>query len=146
MLAVVAAGCGGGHSSTSTVTVTNTVTETVTTPTPSGGSATNLVATPSVRHALRLEFVSGSTPTEARKTKGPLKGSVYYGEYRDIRYALAAFDVPLVGTTDQPTLFVQLPGTSYWRVLSDTGGALASDRAIPCPLRKAWGFGCSPQS
>ena len=69
-----------------------------------------------------------------------------YGEYRGIKYALAAFDFPLTGTTDQPLLLVQLPGVTYWVVVTDVGGSpLSEARAIPCPLKEVWGLGCTEQ-
>jgi hypothetical protein len=155
LLACGACAGGGGSGSAQTVTVTQPTTgggetgsaETVTvTVTASSGKAANLVVTDDVRHSLRLAAVADLGSRQARQTKGPLPGSVYYGEYRGIKYALAAFDFPLTGTTDQPLLLVQLPGVTYWVVVTDVGGSpLSEARAIPCPIREVWGLGCTEQ-
>jgi hypothetical protein len=97
------------------------------------------------RDSLRLAAISGLPSQQAKQTKGPLPGSVYYGEYQGIRYALAAFDFPLTGTTDQRRLFVQLPGIPYWVDVTNVGDSPSSATAIPCPLRELWGFGCTKQ-
>lgn len=150
--ALLAGGCGVG-ASTSTVTVKKTVkvvtgasaTETVTTTAGSTGetSATNLVITPRVRIQLRSAVTDGKTRAEAAKIKGPLPGRTYYADYRGYRYALATFSFPVVGTQDQPLLFVQLPGIPYLVDVSDTGGEPGQMSAIPCPVRQVWNLGCS---
>jgi len=159
LFAVLVAACGGGNESggASTVTVTERTTVTSssgTTPssqaegTPTASDvqeATNLAVTDEIRHSLWLAFVGDATSPEAKATKGPLPGSVYYGEYQGIRYATAVFDVPGVGTTDQPTLFVQLPGTTWLSVTEIGNQPAEAVRAIPCPLRKIWDFGCAEE-
>jgi hypothetical protein len=126
---------GGETGSAETVTVTVTA---------FSGKAVNLVVSDEIRHSLRLAAVADLGLREARQTKGPLPGSVYYGEYGGVKYALAAFDFPGTGTTDQPSLLVQLPTIRYWVVVNDVGGGPISEAtAIPCPLREVWGFGCA---
>jgi hypothetical protein len=155
LLAGSACSFGGGSGSAETVTVTHRATgggksgstETVTvTVTAASEKAVNLVVTDEIRQSLRRTATSGFTSRQAKQTKGPLPGSVYYGEYGGIKYALATFDFPITGTTDQPDLFVQLPGVSYWVAVTDVGGSpLSAATPIPCPLRKVWGFGCTEQ-
>jgi hypothetical protein len=128
-----AVACGSGGVETVTTTATVTVTR---------HSAVNLVVTPTLHAELRATVDANSSPAEIRHTKGPLKGSIYYGRYGDLRYALAAFSLPRVGTTDQPLIFVQLPDDPHWLVVSDTGGDPAGSSVIPCPLRRVWGLGC----
>jgi hypothetical protein len=159
LFAVLVAACGGGNESGGALTVTVTERTTVTgssgttgssqaegtTSTSNAQEATNLVVTDEIRHSLWLAFVGDATTPEAKQTEGPLPGSVYYGEYQGIRYATAVFDVPGVGTTDQPTLLVQLPGTT-WVSVSEIGNQPAEGvTAIPCPLRKIWDFGCAEE-
>jgi hypothetical protein len=155
LLAGSACSFGGGSGSAETVTVTHRATgggksgstETVTvTVTAASEKAVNLVVTDEIRQSLRRTATSGFTSRQAKQTKGPLPGSVYCGEYGGIKYALATFDFPITGTTDQPDLFVQLPGVSYWVAVTDVGGSpLSAATPIPCPLRKVWGFGCTEQ-
>src|SRR3954447_20912271 len=142
--AVIGSGCGGsgGDTVTSVKTVTKAPTGTqrkAPTDAQSTGStqvAKNLVATPEIKHQLLLAWADP-------KVKGPLPGTTYLGQYGDIRYALATFDLPIVGTTDQPELLIQEPGKP-WALVKEVGGDPPSDvRAIPCPLRKVWGFGCA---
>ena len=137
LLACSACAGGGGSGSAQTVTVT------VTAP---SGKAVNLVVTDEIRHSLRLAAISRLPTQQAKQTKGPLPGSVYYGEYGGIKYALAKFDFPITGTTNQPDLFVQFPGVGFWVRLTDVGQVpLSAATPIPCPLRKVWGFGCTEQ-
>jgi hypothetical protein len=147
--AIVAAGCGAG--STETVTVTKhrhrVVTTRTVTATESASSAeptaTNLVVTPDVRALVRKAMLANSEPSQAANIKGPLKG-MYYGQYEGVRYAVAAFDLPYVGTTDQPTLFVQLPDQPYFVPMGEVGGAPLDEATnIPCPLRTVWNVGCA---
>lgn len=146
--AIVVAGCGAGSSETVTVTRhghrvvrtrTVTVTETSTTP----DVATNLTVTPRVRHLVYLAAVAGMTPADRKQTKGPLPG-MYYGEYRGVRYALASMSFPLTGTTDQPSLYVQLPNQPWFLWVTEVGGSPIDQAAvIPCPLRQVWNIGCA---
>jgi hypothetical protein len=146
-------GCGGGSTETVTVTkrrtatVTKTVTKTVTEAAPStADEATNLVVTPKVRHLVRLAVIQGKSPTEAKQIEGPLEG-MYYGEYRGVRYALASFDRPLTGTTDEPSLYVQLPHQPWFMWVTEVGnGPIEEAQVIPCPLRKVWHFGCAEEA
>lgn len=144
MLVGLVSGCGAG--STETVTVTKrpvTVTEAASN---TADEAKNLVVTPRVRHLVRLAAISGQSPTEAKQTKGPLKG-MYYGEYRGVRYALATFDRPLTGTTDEPSLYVQLPNQRWFMWVTEVGyGPIEEARVIPCPLRKVWDIGCAEET
>jgi len=155
LLAGSACSIGGASGSAETVTVTHRAsgggksgsTETVTvTVTAASQRAVNLTVTDEIRQSLRRAAIFGLPSRQAKQTKGPLPGSVYYGEYEGIRYALATFDRPITGTTDQPDLYVQLPGVGYWVAVTDVGGSpLSAATPIPCPLRKVWGFGCTEQ-
>jgi hypothetical protein len=149
--ALLAGGCGVGASTStvtvkqkSTVTTGATVTETLTTTVGStdATAATNLVVTPRVRIQLRSAVTDGKSQAEAAKIKGPLPKSIYYAEYQGFHYALASFSFPLTGTTDQPLLFVELPGIGYLVEVSDTGGDPGHMSAIPCPVREVWNLGC----
>jgi hypothetical protein len=155
MLVGLVTGCGVG--STETVTVTERRTVTVTEAAPStvtvteaapstADEAMNLVVTPEVRRLVRLEATSGRSRTEARQIEGPLEG-MYYGEYRGVRYALAAFDRPATGTTNEPSLYVQLPHQPWFMWVTEVGtGPLEEAQVIPCPLRKVWDIGCAEET
>ena len=146
--AIVVAGCGAGTSETVTVTKhghrvvrtrTVTVTETSTIP----DVATNLTVTPRVRYLVHLAAVEGMTTADRKQTKGPLPG-MYYGEYRGVRYALATVSFPLTGTTDQPSLYVQLPNQPWFLWVTEVGaGPIDQAAVIPCPLREVWNIGCA---
>jgi hypothetical protein len=99
--------------------------------------ARNLVATPSVKSALRATLLARLPVAERAKVRGPLPGRTYYGSYGATRYALAVFSFPRTGTTDQPEVFVKRPGTQ-WVDRGDTGGCLAK---IPAPLLRVWRLG-----
>jgi hypothetical protein len=83
--------------------------------------AVNLVATQSVKAALRAVYLRGTKPADAAKVHGPLPGSVYYGRVGEHYYALATFDSPPAGTTDQPEGFDRI-GNGPWRDLGDGFG------------------------
>jgi hypothetical protein len=150
-IGVLVSACGAGQTETVTVTKrhvvkqTRTVTVTETQPSTAGAAtANNLTVTPDVRQAVRNAVISGEDRSLAKKTKGPLPGSMYYGEYQGVHYAVAAFDMPYTGTTDQPTLFVQLPNVPWFMPVTDLGGSpLDEAAAIPCPLRQVWDIGCA---
>jgi hypothetical protein len=115
--------------------------------TPAGAAdgARNLVATPSVKAALRTAFLHAHPKLPPAKVAGPLKGRTYYGSYRGREYALAVFSIPRFGTTDQPELF-RRPAGGAWRDLGDTGGDVCPPY-VPLPLIKVWrlkpaGSGC----
>ena len=98
--------------------------------------ARNLVATAEVKAALRAAHLRTVPPADRAKTRGPLRGSTYYGSYGNHRYALATFSHPRVGTTDQPELFSKVPG-HRWRDHGDTGGCLTQG-VIPRALLRVW--------
>ena len=98
----------------------------------------NLVATPTVKAALRHAFLTAHRQYAPRGVKGPLKGGTYYGRYGPFEYALAIFDVPRTGTTDMPELF-RRPAGGRWRDQGDTGGEVCPP-FVPLPLIKLWGF------
>jgi hypothetical protein len=83
--------------------------------------AVNLVATRSVKAALRAVFLRGTKPAEAAKVHGPLPGSVYYGRVGEHYYALATFANPVTGAVDQPEGFDRI-GNGPWRDLGDGFG------------------------
>jgi hypothetical protein len=98
--------------------------------------ARNLVATPAVKAALRAAHLARVPRSDRAATRGPLKGTTYYGAVGSWRYALATFSHPRVGTTDQPELFSKAPGRT-WRDRGDTGGCL-SKGIIPRALLRLW--------
>ena len=98
--------------------------------------ARNLVATAKVKAALRAAHLRTVPAADRAKTRGPLRGSTYYGSYGSRRYALATFSHPRVGTTDQPELFSKLPGHP-WRDRGDSGGCLTKG-VIPPALVRLW--------
>jgi hypothetical protein len=98
--------------------------------------ARNLVATLKVKAALRAAHLRTLPPSDRAQTRGPLRGSTYYGSYGNRRYALATFSHPRVGTTDQPELFSKAPGR-LWRDHGDTGGCLTQG-VIPRALIRLW--------
>jgi hypothetical protein len=151
ILVGLVSGCGGGSTETVTLTkqrtVTMTKTVTVTEAAPNtADEAMNLAVTPEVRHLVRLAAIEGESPKEAKQTEGPLEG-MYYGEYRGVRYALASFDRPLTGTTDEPSLYVQLPHQPWFMWVTEVGGGpIEEAQVIPCPLRKVWDIGCAEET
>jgi hypothetical protein len=98
--------------------------------------ARNLVVTAKVKAALRAAHLRTIPPADRAKTRGPLRGSTYYGSYGSRLYALATFSHPRVGTTDQPELFSKAPGRP-WRDHGDTGGCLTQG-IIPPALIRLW--------
>ena len=102
------------------------------------GGPVNLVATPTVKAALRTTFLTAHRQYAPAKVKGPVKGDTYYGSYAGVEYALAVFDVPRTGTTDMPELFSR-PVGGRWRDVGDTGGEVCPPR-VPLPLVKLWQF------
>ena len=110
-----------------------------------GNGARNLVATPSVKAALRAAFLKVHPKLPPAKVAGPLKGRTYYGSYQGKEYALAVFSIPRFGTQDQPELF-RRPAGGTWRDLGDTGGDVCPPY-VPLALIKVWqlkpaGGGC----
>ena len=98
--------------------------------------ARNLVATAEVKAALRAAHLRTVPLADRAKTRGPLKGTTYYGSVGKWKYALATFSHPGVGTTDQPELFSKAPGGA-WRDRGDTGGCLTKG-IIPRALIRVW--------
>ncbi|MDQ2969290.1 MAG: hypothetical protein M3R37_13360 [Actinomycetota bacterium] len=98
--------------------------------------AKNLVATASVKAALRTTHLAVLQPSQRAGVRGPLKGTTYYGSVGKWKYALAMFSQPGVGTTDQPELFSKAPG-GRWRDRGDTGGCLTKG-IIPRALIRLW--------
>jgi hypothetical protein len=150
-------GCGTGSNETATVIEVRTETQmvtvdgqrtvTVTETAPStADEARNLVVTPEVRRLVRLGAISGMSPTQAKQTEGPLEG-MYYGEYRGVRYALASFDRATTGTTNEPSLYVQLPHQPWFIWVTEVGnGPIEEAQVIPCPLRQVWDIGCAEET
>jgi hypothetical protein len=98
--------------------------------------ARNLVATAKVKAALRAAHLRTIPVSDRAATRGPLRGSTYYGSYGTRQYALATFSHPRVGTTDQPELFSKAPGRP-WRDRGDTGGCLTKG-ILPLALLRMW--------
>jgi len=96
----------------------------------------NLVATASVKAALRATHLAVLQPAQRAGVRGPLKGTTYYGSVGKWKYPLATFSHPGVGTTDQPELFSKAPGGA-WRDRGDTGGCLTKG-IIPRALIRVW--------
>jgi hypothetical protein len=71
-----------------------------------------------------------------------LPGSVYYARFNGDYYALASFDLPDRGTTDQPSLFAKY-GRDPWMYLGNRLGDIATVGALPCPVRDGWGHTCT---
>jgi hypothetical protein len=107
-----------------------------------GGGARNLVATPSVKAALRTSFLRAHPRLPPAKVKGPLRGLTYYGSYSGVEYALATFSIPRFGTQDQPELFRRAPGGN-WHDRGDTGGDVCP-AWIPAPLLRLWDWQREP--
>lgn len=97
----------------------------------------NLVATPSVKAALRASFLKAHRQYTSAQVKGPIKGRTYYGSYKGKEYALAVFSIPRFGTTDQPELFVRAAAGGAWVDKGDTGGEVCAGW-VPLPLIKLW--------
>ena len=104
----------------------------------SSGGASNLVATPKVKAALRATFIRTHSKLTPRSIRGPLRGRTYYGSYQGREYAVAVFSIPRLGTQDQPEVF-RRPTAGVWRDLGDTGGDICPPM-IPLPLLKVWNF------
>ena len=96
----------------------------------------NLRATPQMKRALRTAFLRAHRELDARRVRGPLRGTVYYARLGRTEWALATFWMPRVGTTDQPELFTRA-GRGRWRDRGDTGGSLC---AVPRSVVRLWGL------
>lgn len=100
------------------------------------GGAVNLIAAPAVKAGLRTAFLAAHPHVKPRGVKGPLPGRTYYGGYRGREYAIATFSIPLVGTTDQPELFVRKAG-GRWVDKGDTGGEVCPGW-MPVQVIRIW--------
>ena len=98
--------------------------------------AVNLRATPAVKRALRSAFLRAHPALDPARTRGPLRGTVYYARLGRTEWALATFWMPRVGTTDQPEVFSRRVG-GRWRDRGDTGGSLC---VVPRPVVRVWGL------
>lgn len=101
--------------------------------------ARNLIATPTIKRQLRTALLARLSkyglPTAG--VRGPLKGTTYYGRYRDHEYAFAEFSIPPTGAQDQPETFSRRVG-GRWVDRGDTGGEICPGRPIPLALIKVW--------
>ena len=98
--------------------------------------AVNLRATPAVKRALRSTFLRAHPELDRARTRGPLRGTVYYARLGRAEWALATFWMPRVGTTDQPEVFSRRVG-GRWRDRGDTGGSLC---VVPRAVVRVWGL------
>lgn len=79
----------------------------------------------------------------ARHTKtrdaGPV-GPISYGNCGSARYALATFDSPATGTTDQPEVFSA--SVREWHDEAEYGGGLSCAGPVPRGMLHLWGLSC----
>lgn len=143
---------GSGEESMTTVRETETVTVTVaekpdsaeeatTGSAPATGAPKNLMVTSAIRERLRASFAEYLDEVEASRIEGPLPGSIYYGEYRGSKFAVAEFRTD----SERKTAFFAEQQGSGLHYLPDIGGKPADLNTVPCPLRRTWGFRCSGQ-
>ncbi|TMK64976.1 MAG: hypothetical protein E6G53_06805 [Actinobacteria bacterium] len=98
-----------------------------------GWMGTNLVATPSVKAALRSAYLAGH-PKLAPAEVTLLPGRTYYGAYSGTRYAVATLAVGSAPAS--PTIF-RTDQRGRWQVRRQTHGAVCTD-VVPIDLIRAW--------
>jgi hypothetical protein len=143
-LALVSCGSSSSSGSSSHQKTSNTHTKPKSAPLSSTqAQSTNLTIPPSVRRHLHdvLASVRESDLNHEHIVQA-LPGTVYYARFNGDYYALAAFDVPKRGTTDQPSLFAKY-GSDPWTYLGNNLGDIATVGALPCPVRDGWGHTCT---
>lgn len=147
-LAVISCGTSGGtgsassHRSVSTRQITGGST-TATTSSPLQTESTNLPIPSAVRSHLRDVLASlRESKVNGEQIGQALPGSVYYARFNGDYYALASFDLPQRGTTDQPSLFAKY-GRDPWVYLGNQLGDIATVGALPCPVRNGWSYTCT---
>jgi hypothetical protein len=91
-----------------------------------GWMGLNLVATPSVKAALRSAYLDANPRA---RVGAPVPGRTYYGDYSGTRYAVATF-----GT--YPTIF-RTDSRGRWHVRRQTHGGICTD-VVPAELIKVW--------
>jgi hypothetical protein len=96
--------------------------------------ATNLVASPAVKSALRSAYVAAHPNLSPSQVGAPVSGRTYYGTYSGTSYAVATFAVG--GAAAYPTVF-RTDGRGRWRVRRQTHGGVCSD-VVPMDLIKVW--------
>jgi hypothetical protein len=99
-----------------------------------GWMGVNLVATPSVKAALRSAYIAGHPGLASQQVGMPLSGHTYYGSYSDTRYAVATFAVG--SAPAYPTIF-RTDFHGRWRVVRQTHGGVCAD-VVPVELIKVW--------
>lgn len=110
-------------------------------------SAPPAVTTPTCRSlpvttSLRSRLRAAHHRVYARNFAGPPTKSTYHGRCGKTYYALASFNHPGVGYTDQPEAFRRYLGHS-WRDQGDTGGDVCGSKKVPRSLLKVWKISCS---
>jgi len=89
----------------------------------------NLVATPSVKAALRSAYIRAHPEVTAQQVGTPVSGRTFYGSYSDTRYAVATFGA-------YPTIF-RTDFRGRWHVARQTHGGVCTD-VVPVELIKVW--------
>lgn len=140
----MAAGCGAGSGAPSTVTVTVTggseaASEPQPPPTSSSSGAINLPATEALRRTLFRLVIRFKSRAEAATIHGPNPGTLYYGRYKGIQYAVADFTHDN-GDDLHQAFYLKTP--NGWDYVPDVGGKPTDVTFVPCPLRRVWGFTC----
>jgi hypothetical protein len=99
-----------------------------------GPAAENLVATPSVKAALRNAYLEAHRQVDPAQVSGPLPGRTYYGSFGGDWYAVATFAV--AGRAPQPAILMHHPRWK-WHVVRETHGGVCA-RFVPEPLIAIW--------
>jgi hypothetical protein len=89
----------------------------------------NLVATPTVKAALRSAYIAGNRNVDSDEVGSPRSGHTYYGSYSGTRYAVATFGV-------YPTIF-RTDFRGRWHLIRQTHGGVCTD-VVPVELIRAW--------
>jgi hypothetical protein len=96
--------------------------------------AMNLVATPSVKTALRSAYLRAHPGLPAARIGAPVAGRTYYGDRMGTRYAVATF---VVGPGPaHPTIF-RTDVRGRWHVLRERHGGVCAD-VVPIELIAIW--------
>jgi hypothetical protein len=99
-----------------------------------GWMGENLVATASVKSALRSAYVAANPRIAPARVSRPVSGRTYYGSYSGTRYAVATFTVG--SAPAYPTIF-RTDQRGRWHVRQQTRGAVCTD-VVPTDLIMVW--------
>ena len=94
-----------------------------------GGGPMNLVATPTVKEALRSAYLRAHPEVRTAQVGEPARGRTYYGDFMGTRYAVATF-------ATHPTIF-RTDARGRWKLVRQTRGGICTE-VVPLELVRVW--------